>query len=190
MKTTQFALLVIVTVTAIATQNPLAQVTPPAAPTATGGGPQRPELTPGPRPLAKREQAMLKDARLAYAAQAKNDTQTFLHYMADEYFTFDSEAGKLLTKDTWRQDLTAAAARRESTIRGNITNADGAPELGKQETLVLAGDTAIFTGYGEFSADGRNWVPVRSTTVWIYREGRWQRLTDYKTPVKKAGAAK
>src|SRR4051812_11961888 len=102
MKTTQSALLVIVTISAIANQNAFAQTKPAPTPS-TAATPQRPELTPGPRPLSKREQGMLRDARIAYVAQAKNDIQTFLHYVADEFFTFDSETGKVSTKDTWRQ---------------------------------------------------------------------------------------
>jgi hypothetical protein len=138
---------------------------------------ERRELTPGPRPLTK---GWVRDARAAYIARAKNDVATFMRYTADEFYAWNLE-NKIRTKEDLRKDLIEMASKGESNmIDPNMPKLEDPLVLRKDETLVLAGNTAVATQGG--SIDG---VPVRMTNVWVYREGRWQRL--FSESVKVAG---
>ena len=66
---------------------------------------KRPELTPGPRQLTKQEESFVRDNRARYIAQATNDINTFMKYLADEYFGYEALTGELRTRETWRQEL-------------------------------------------------------------------------------------
>ena len=190
MKTTPVALVLLVIVSA-ANQNAFAQQKPATTSPATVATHARPELTPGPRPLTKREEEALRAIRLEFAAQAKNDYKTLLQYTADEYFIFDRDTDELATKESLRNKYAEMPANQESNIKGAIPDA-AVPALRRNQMLVLAGDTAVYSELGRFQRGdrGTNWVPLRVTTVWTNREGRWQVLTGFSNLVKKDGTAK
>jgi ketosteroid isomerase-like protein len=122
------------------------------------------------------EQQVLK-AGLEYAQMIKNqDAAAIERILADEYL-YTSEDGKTTNK---AEDLAG--------YKNDRTKLELA-EISDQKVRVIGNDTAVETGIIRLKGNDKNGQPFdeseRYTTVWIWRDGRWQIVADHVSDIKK-----
>ena len=99
---------------------------------------------------------------------------------------WDVSSNKIRTKEDIRKELIEMASKNDSTIIDpTMPKPDDPLVLRKDQRLVLVGTTAIATVGGKIDD-----IPVRITTVWIHRDGRWQRVFGESVKVTADGTRK